>query len=316
MYKLMPRRYRKRIEELLKFSGSRKTPQGFVNYAITLSIAVGFVIALLAMEYFLIIWVAVFAGMLILMHGFLILAVDRRTKFIEKILPDALQLMAANIKSGFIPSRAMLLSARKEFGPLSDAIKKSGKEMMTGKPLQESLEEIPKSMKSEALETTISLIVRGIRSGGQLVSLFEETALDMRRKESIRKEVKANIIMYGIFIAFAGAIGAPVLYALSSFLVTTITNMGAVTQIPQDFATTLPIIRFGSINISPDFLFWFSIAAILITTVFGGFIMGIIDSGREKAGIKYIPILLILAMVIFFSARIMIAGIFGTLIPG
>ncbi len=260
--------------------------------------------------------VGVFIAFFGLFHGFLILAVDRRTKFIEKILPDALQLMAANIKSGFIPSRAMLLSARKEFGPLSDAIKRSGKEMMTGKPLQESLKEIPKTIKSEVLETTIGLIVRGIRSGGQLVSLFEETAIDMRRKESIRKEVKANILMYGIFIGFAGAVGAPVLYALSTFLVTTIGQMGAVTQVPEEFATGLPIIGFGGINISPEFLLMFSIAAILITTIFGGMIMGIIDSGKEKAGIKYIPILTAIALVVFFAARMLVAGIFGTLIPG
>jgi len=312
----MPRRYREKIEELLKFSGSKKTPQGFVNYTLTFSIAMGFIVALFVREYFFFAWTGVFAAFFVLFHGFLILAVDRRTKFIENILPDALQLMAANIKSGFIPSRAMLLSARKEFGPLSDAIKKSGKEMMTGKPLQESLKEIPKSIKSEVLETTIELIIRGVRSGGQLVSLFEETALDMRRRESIKKEVKANILMYGIFIGFAGAVGAPVLYALSTFLVTTIGEMGAVTQIPEDFATDLPIMSFGGLNITPDFLLLFSIAAILITTIFGGLIMGIIDSGKERTGIKYIPILTTIALVIFFSARILVAGIFGTLIPG
>ncbi|UCD07562.1 MAG: type II secretion system F family protein [Candidatus Aenigmatarchaeota archaeon] len=311
----MPRSYKEKIEELLKFSGSRKSPQGFVNYSITISIAIGFIAALFVREYALLMGVGVFIAFFGLFHGFLILAVDRRTKFIEKILPDALQLMAANIKSGFIPSRAMLLSARKEFGPLSDAIKRSGKEMMTGKPLQESLREIPKTIKSEILETTIGLIVRGIRSGGQLVSLFEETAIDMRRKESIRKEVKANILMYGIFIGFAGAVGAPVLYALSTFLVTTIGQIGAVTQVPEEFATGLPMVGFGGISISPDFLLMFSIAAILITTIFGGLIMGIIDSGKEKAGIKYIPILTVIALVVFFSARMLISGIFGTLIP-
>jgi pilus assembly protein TadC len=312
----MPRSYKRKIEELLKFSGSKKSPQGFVNYTFTISIAMGFIAALFVREYALLMGVGVFIAFFGLFHGFLILAVDRRTKFIERILPDAMQLMAANIKSGFIPSRAMLLSARKEFGPLSDAIKKSGKEMMTGQSLQESLKEIPRQIKSEILETTIGLIVRGTRSGGQLVSLFEETALDMRRKEAINKEVKANILMYGIFIGFAGAVGAPVLYALSTFLVTTIGQMGAVTQMPEQFATNLPMMGLGGISISPDFLFLFSIAAILITTVFGGLIMGIIDSGKEKAGIKYIPLLTAIALVIFFAARVMIAGIFGTMIPG
>lgn len=312
----MPRKYREKIADLLKFSGSKRTPQGFINYAITFSIGIGLILAFFAREYFFFIWGAVSIGVFILFHGFIILAVDRRTKFIEKILPDALQLMAANIKSGFIPSRAMLLSARKEFGPLSDAIKKSGKEMMTGKSLHDSLSEIPKTVRSEVLDTTMGLIIKGIRSGGQLVSLFEETALDMRRKESIKKEVKANILMYGIFIAFAGAVGAPVLYALSTFLVVTISEMGSMVDVPEDLTTNLSMMSFGGLSITPEFLFWFSIAAILITTVFGGLIMGIIDTGKERAGMKYIPILTVLALTIFFVSRMLVSSIFGTLIPG
>jgi pilus assembly protein TadC len=312
----MPRRYEKKIEELLVFSGSKKTSQGFVNSSLVTSLLVGAAAAFFFRENMILAFIAGFITIFVLMHGLLILAVDRRSKFIENILPDALQLMAANIKSGFIPSRAMLLSARNEFGPLSDAIKKSGKEMMTGKSIQESLDGIPKRIRSESLKTTIGLIIRGIKSGGQLVSLFEETALDMRRKESIKKEVKANILMYGMFIGFAGAAGAPVLYALSGFLVTTIGQLGAMTSIPQDVATQLPVIGFGGLNISPDFLFLFSIAAILITTFFGGLIMGIIDTGSEKAGIKYIPILTVIALIVFFIARVVVSSMFGTFIPG
>lgn len=313
----MPRRYKEKIAELLKFSGSRKSPERFVNTNFIISIVVGVALALFFTESYLLAFIAGFAVIFGLMHGFLILAVDRRTKFIEGILPDALQLMAANIKSGFIPSRAMLLSARKEFGPLSDAIRKAGKEMMTGKSVEYSLGKIPKAIKSEVLETTIGLIIRGIRSGGQLVSLFEETATDMRRRESIKKEVKANILMYAMFIGFAGAIGAPVLYALSGFLVTTLSEIGGMTQMPEGISSGLPIsVSFGTVSISPDFIFMFSIAAILITTVFGGMIMGIIDSGKEKAGIKYIPLLTGAALIIYFVGSFAISILFGTMIPG
>ena len=73
---------------------------------------------------------------------------------------------------------------------------------------------------------------------------------------------------------------------------------------------------FGNLSITPEFLFLFSIVAILITTIFGGLIMGIIDSGKERAGIKYIPMLTALALIVFFAARIMITSMFGTMIPG
>ena len=316
IHKLMPRAYMERVEELLLYSGSRRKPESFVDRTFMASLIISALAGVVFLQSFAVAFALAFAGVFTMLHGFLILAVDKRSKFVERILPDALQLMAANIKSGFIPSRAMLLSARKEFGPLSDAIKRAGKELMTGKGLQESLKEIPRSIRSDVLDTTISLVTRGIKAGGQLVALFEETALDIRRRDSIKKEVKANILMYGIFIGFAGCVGAPVLYALSSYLVSTIGRLGAVAQVPQEFQSRLPMMRFGELQIDEGFLFMFSIAAILITTVFGGLIIGIIDSGKERAGIKYIPLMLAGALAVFFVARIVVSMMFGTLIPG
>ena len=314
--RLLPRAYIRKIEELQKYSGSKSGPGSFVRKALIMSTGAGAVAAGLFLEHALIIFPIVFFGIFCLMHGFLILAVEKRTIFVESILPDALQLMSANIKSGFIPSRALILSARKEFGPLSEAIKRAGKEMMTGKSLQESLQEVPKNIKSEVLETTINLVVKGIKAGGQLVALFEETSIDIRRRDSIKKEVKANILMYGIFIGFAGCVGAPVLYALSSYLVGTIGRLGSVASVPSEFQTRLPMMKFGEMQIDEGFLFLFSIAAMVITTVFGGLIIGIIDTGKEKGGIKYIPIMLVTALSVFFISGLLINVMFGTLIPG
>ena len=315
MYKLMPRVYREKVKEMLVFSGSKKTPEGFINYSFALSLTIGFVVSLFVINYFIYIWAVVFIGVFSLFHGFLILAVDKRTKFVESILPDALQLMSANMKAGYIPSRAILLSARKEFGPLSDAIRNAGKEMMTGKSLQDGLMYIPKTIKSEILETTLKLIIRGTRAGGQLVALFEETAADIRRLESIKKDIKANIVMYGIFIGFASCLGAPVLYSLSMFLVNTISGLGAGVSIPQEFSSRMKMMSFGA-SISSEFLFMFSLMALIITSVFAGLIMGLIGTGKEKEGIKYIPVLLVVSLTVFFSAGFMINIMFGTLIPG
>jgi len=315
MYRIMPRAYKEKIQELLVFSGSKKTPHGFVNYTFAISLTLGFLIALLVPAYFFLIWLIVFGGFFGLFHGFVWLAVDKRSGSVEKVLPDALQLMAANIKSGFIPSRALMLSARKEFGPLSDGIKNAGKEMITGKSLHESLDEIPKTIRSDSLKTTINLIKQGIRGGGKLVSLFEETANDIRRKESIKKEVKANILMYGIFIGFAACIGSPVLYAMSSYLVGAISQIGSLMEIPEQFAAQVPM-NFNVISISPSFLLLFSILAIIITTFFGSILIGLIGTGKEKSGIKYIPILMGLALLIFFVTKFFIGNVFMVMVPG
>ncbi|MBI4020576.1 MAG: type II secretion system F family protein [Candidatus Aenigmarchaeota archaeon] len=315
LYKLMPNGYKSKIQELLTYSGSKRTVASFVNYSFAISLAFGFIVGVLVRDYFIVLFPACFLGLLGFFHGMLYLAVDRRTKFVERILPDALQLVAANIRSGFIPSRAILLSARKEFGPLSEAIKQVGKEMMTGKSLQDSMKEITKTIKSDILDTTVKLVVRGVRSGGQLFTLFEETAADIRSREAINKEIRANILTYSIFIFFAAAIGAPALYALSLFLVGTITKITSSIQLPKDFSSNVPLVKLTGVTVSPEFMFIFAMLAITITSVFGGIIIGLIGSGKERDGIKFIPVLLGISLLVFFVAGGFINSIFSTLIP-
>lgn len=316
MFRLMPRRYQEKIQELIIFSGGKRSPNHFFTSSLIISFSISLVFSLVIQKYFWILFPAVFIATFGFFHGLLYLAVERRTRFVENILPDALQLVSANIKSGFIPSRALMLSARKEFGPLSESIRNMGKEMMTGKSLQESMKELTKTIKSDVLETTVNLVTKGIRAGGQLVALFEETAIDIRRKEAIKKEVRANILMYAIFIGFAGCVGAPILYALSTFLVGTISKLGGMSSMPESVTSKTPLhMKFG-LPISPEFLLIFSIIAILITTVFGGLIIGLISSGKEKDGIKYIPILAILALTIYFVTGFVISSMFSGLVPG
>jgi Flp pilus assembly protein TadB len=315
LYRLMPRRYQGKIQELITFSGGRRSPAHFFHSTLIISVAAGLVMGIILRDYFFYMFPLVSIVTFVFFHGFLYLAVERRSRYVENILPDALQLVAANIKSGFIPSRALVLSARKEFGPLSEAIKNVGKEMMTGKSLQESMGEMTRTIKSDVLQTTVTLVTKGVRAGGQLVSLFEETAIDIRRKEAIKKEVRANIMMYAIFIGFAGCVGAPILYALSGFLVGTISSLGGMVTIPEEVMTKMPLHMNFGVAISSDFLFLFSIVAILITTVFGGMIIGLISSGKEKDGIKYIPVLAITSLAVFFVTGFLINLIFGGLIP-
>ncbi len=313
---MIPRPYEEWVEKQLFFSGSGKTPKKVIfNMAIiSAMIAVG--AGLFFRSYSMYIIPGIFAGLFAMFNAMLSLSVDRRARFVDEILPDALLLLSANIRAGYIPSRALILSARKEFGPLSIAIRRAGKEIMTGASLEDGLREIPKKIRSKDLERTIMLIIEGIRGGGQIVTLLEETAIDIRRRQAISKEISANIMMYAIFIAFAGCLGAPGLYALSGYLTTTMSQLTPDMSMSEQVSSKVSFIQMSGGQVSPEFLFMFSLGAILITTVFGGLILGMINSGKEKDGIKYAPILSVIALLIFFGATFMINMMFASLLPG
>ena len=315
LWRMAPPRYRNWVREMIELSGMKTSPQKYVTKSLIISIIIAVLLGFLAGGiYGPYVFAGVFCTVFLLYNGWLILAVDKRKNFVEKVLPDALELTAANIRAGFIPSKALLLSARSEFGPLAEAIRRSGKEIMTGRSLADGLKQISRYIRSEILEKAVNLIAEGAKSGGQLVALLEENAIDIRRRQAINKEVKANIVMYGIFIVFAGILGAPILYALSLYLITTLTMFSSVGTLPESFSSNIPFFKFG-VSISPDFLLIFSVISIIITTFFSGIIIGLIDTGKEKGGIKYIPIFMTIALLVFFGARMLIAGMFSGFMP-
>ena len=314
MFRLMPARYRKKLWEWFRYAGKEGSVHRFFNASLMASLAVALAIGVVMKENFLLAAPLGFTGMFLLVHGSLVLAVERRTNHAERVLPDALQLMAANSRAGYIPSHAFLMSARDEFGPLADAIRNAGKELITGQNIESALKGVTHHIRSDILEHTMGMMAEGIRSGGHFSALLEETANDIRRTHILRKEMRANVMMYVIFIFFAGCLGGPVLYSLSAFLINTIGSLGAGVKVPAAAIKT-PFMKFGAVSVQPEFLQLFSVVSISLTTIFSGLIIAMISTGKGKAGIKYVPIFFIVAMAVYFVSGMAIQGMFGKFIP-
>jgi len=61
---------------------------------------------------------------------------ESKGKFVDTILPDALQLIASNMRSGLTTERSLFVAGRPEFGPLEAELKATGRRIMAGIPLQ------------------------------------------------------------------------------------------------------------------------------------------------------------------------------------
>lgn len=253
----------------------------------------------------------------ILVYGMLVAAANNRINIMEEVLPDFLSIMASNIKSGMTYDRALLLSARKEFGPLSREIDNAAKDALTGKTLGDALLGIAKRLNSEVFSKTMRLIVEGISSGGNLGELLETAALDMRKFSAIRKEVSATVLTYELFIFGATAVGAPLLFAVGNFLVKLIYNMRSQLKIDPDSeaAYILPFFK-GASALSPQTVFLFSLGALIINSVFGSLAAGVISKGKESEGFVFIPILITVSFAVFFLVSFLLGIFFRQIIGG
>ncbi|OGJ19878.1 hypothetical protein A3K73_02710 [Candidatus Pacearchaeota archaeon RBG_13_36_9] len=239
-----------------------------------------------------------------------ILKESSRITKIESIFPDFLQLMASNLRAGMTIDRSILMSSRPEFHPLDKEIMIVGKDIATGKTLENSLLDMTKRIKSNKIEKMVFIIISGIRAGGNLSVLLEETSRNMRKREFVEKRASSNVLMYVIFIFVAAAIGAPVLFSLSTLLVETLMNTISSMQGMDSLASTSSSIpfSFGEVNISLDFIKYFSIVFIIMTDVLASLILGLVGKGEERDGIKYIIPMVLISLVLFFALRYLLAG--------
>jgi pilus assembly protein TadC len=253
-------------------------------------------------------FIAAFAIVLIYDYLRKVLKKSSKIKKTEGVFPDFLQLMASNLRAGMTVDRAILLSSRPEFDPLDKEIMIVGKDIATGKTLENSLSDMAKRIGSEKIEKTVFLIISGIKSGGNLSILLEETSRNMRQRGFVEKRAASNVLMYVIFIFIAASVGAPVLFSLSTLLVQTLINtISSMQALDPTSVSSLPF-SFSSVNISVDFIKYFSIVFIITTDILASLVLGLVGKGEEREGVKYIIPMVLISLAIFFILRILLSG--------
>jgi len=232
-----------------------------------------------------------------------------KIKKMELVFPDFIELMSSNLRAGMTTDKALLLSSRKEFHPLDDEILILGKEIMTGKDMGSALTEMSKRIKSEKIEKTINIITSGIKSGGNLAVLLEETAVNMRERNFVEKRASSNVSMYIIFIVFAIAVGAPTLFSLSAVLVQVLTNI--LVNIPQIDSSINTPVSLSSINISLTFITYFSMIFLMTINILASLMLGLVMKGEEKEGIKYMLPMIAVSLTVYVVIRTILIKYFG-----
>ena len=235
----------------------------------------------------------------------------KKIKKMEEVFPDFLQLMSSNLRAGITIDRSMLLSVREEFDPLDKEIQKAGREIATGKSMELSLLNMAGRIGSEKIRKTLLLIISGMRAGGNLATLLEQTGTNMRENLFIEKKAASNVLMYVIFIFVAVAAGAPALFGLSTVLVEILTNL--LSGIPDIESAAVPF-TLSTISVSVTFIKYFALTFIIVIDILAALVLGLVSKGEEKEGLKYLLPILAISLVVFFAVRILLSNVMAGLL--
>ncbi len=246
----------------------------------------------------------------------LMLMADSRRKRVEGVLPEFLSLSAANVRAGMTIDQAMWYAAKPEFGILSEEVSNVAKKTFGGVPFNQAIDYLPERFNSKAIRRAVALIKQGMASGGKLADILERTAEDSQEAQILRKEIAASLLMYIIFIVFAGAIGTPFLFSISGRLIGILENIFAsLPSQPSSYAGA----GFGSLatpgrpTISSADFFLFTIISTIMTAVFSSLIIGVISKGSKKDGVPYIPFIVALSLGVFLVMSYLLEGFLSTI---
>jgi len=315
---LTPEKITRGIDGMIVYGGVRKTSSQIISstsiYAVVFSILAGALAYSLDFSGLLIFgsFTAGFVVVFVVVYIILNIMADRRAESVDAMLPDVLQIVSVNMTAGMTPYNSLLVAARPEFGPLAEEIHNAVQDTLGGKPLIASLEEMTTRVRSDKLRRCIKLMAQGMESGGELSSVLQGIATDIRYIQSLQKEMKANTTAYSMFILFSVLIGAPLLLGVSITFVEIFSAIFETIDVgSMEGAAQSSMISLEGLSISPEFFWLYAVLVLLISGFFGGIMIGVIQTGKVSSGITYGPVLAIIAVTIFIVLHKVLVGVFG-----
>lgn len=302
-----PMRYKSYLAKELVYAGDSINVDYWLGASLVLSLLTGIILLLIPWALFkrydylfMIYSIAVFFFMHFVVYMMIYYRQIERTEKIENALPDMLQLVASNLKAGMTAFSALKLSAKKEFGPLKDEIEYATTKALGIDNFAESLLEIKNRVRSDMLDRTLKLLSGALKSGGKLADVLENISLDISEMRELKRELTTSTKSYSMFIMFIVVLGAPLLLGISYNFLEIVTNLYTSTNIEGGIITNT--------NITTIFFIKFTIIFLLITSILASVLMGVIREGDLRYGLKNVPLIFIISVILFFVVKILVGG--------
>lgn len=260
-------------------------------------------------------WLTVFFVLLAFIWAaylfYLDMRIYQRTKAVEAVFADFLQLTSANISAGMPIDRALWYAVRPGFGVLAKEIETVAKKTMAGEDLGAALTNFANKYNSRIIQRSISLLLEGMQAGGEMAELLTKIALNIEETKLIKKEMASSVTTYVIFITFATIIAAPILFGLSTELLEVIKAITSSLGTTMTSSGSFLSFSFSGDSIKISDFRTFAYLLLSISAVSSACIISIIRKGRVKEAIPQIPVFIVVSLTIYTIAAFLIKGIFA-----
>ena len=250
--------------------------------------------------------------LILAIYFYMDLVIFNRTRKMETVLPEFLRLVSENLKGGMSFDRALWSSIRPEFGVLSEEIRLTAKKVVTGESSEDALRAFNEKYDSLLMRRSFDLIIEGMKGGGRTADIIDSVIKSIYETRDLKEEMAATSLSYIIFIVIIVVIVTPGLFTLSFQFMGVLQSVGEKIESSTggEADTSLPI-NLGGISFDPAAFQSFSTNALIVISFFSSMMISMIQKGSIKAGVKYIPLLVISSQIVYRVLMAVASGLFS-----
>jgi len=210
----------------------------------------------------------------------------RRKDSIDNNLPSLLRDIAEAGRTGMTLTRAIEVNAERDYGPLTEELRKTVAQLTWKVPLETALRSFSDRCDTPLARRTTLLILEASRAGGDIQESIDSVNRHIEELQSIERKRKTQMRPYIALIYI-------------SFFVFLVTVFIIVTQF---FATVSSMGGLGFVGAKPVSVETYSqifLYMAIVEAIFGGLAGGKMSSGSLKHGFKHVLVLTVISFVVF-----------------
>ncbi|MFC7068301.1 type II secretion system F family protein [Halobaculum lipolyticum] len=238
------------------------------------------------------------ASILVLVAYGLAYEIDkRRTRAIERAVPDFLDRMASLNDAGMTVVESLQRLTRSDLDRLTPEIERAWRDVQWGADVSTALGRLRGRVRSPMVARAVALVTNAIDASGEVAPVLEIAADEARATRRLRRErrqvmVTYLLVIYISFLVFLGIIVALTVAFIPAVEGAQLTSQGGAGGVPTGVSTGM-IGSLGSVNVGTYVVLFYHAAA--IQGVASGLVAGQLGEGSVRDGVKHAAIMLVLA---------------------
>ncbi len=217
----------------------------------------------------------------------------RRIRKIDDRFPDFVRDLAESRRAGMTFTKAIMYSAKGNYGILTEEIKKISMQISWGNGVENALNAFSKRVKTKLISRTISLIIEASRSGGNVADVLDAAAKDAREIKLLDSERRASMLSYVAVVYVSMFVFMVIILVLS---VSLIPNMTGENQFMAGGGGNIVSSGAGISQMAVSHMYY---AAAIVQSIFMGLIAGVFEEGNVLSGVKHVFFMSLITFVVF-----------------